>query len=67
MGELAAAVAHQINNPLTTVLGDTELVLRDTPPDDPNYESLEAVFRAGQARARGGAAAAHDGPPAVAG
>ncbi|RPI98457.1 MAG: GAF domain-containing protein, partial [Chloroflexi bacterium] len=31
MGELAAAVAHQINNPLTTVLGDTELVLSDMP------------------------------------
>jgi signal transduction histidine kinase len=48
MGELAAAVAHQINNPLTTVLGDTEIVLRDLPPDDANRESLEAVFRAGK-------------------
>jgi signal transduction histidine kinase/DNA-binding response OmpR family regulator len=48
MGELAAVVAHQINNPLTTVLGDTELVLRDLPPDDPNAESLAAVFRAGK-------------------
>jgi signal transduction histidine kinase/DNA-binding response OmpR family regulator len=48
MGELAAAVAHQINNPLTTVLGDSELVLRDLPPDDANRESLEAVHRAGK-------------------
>jgi two-component system NtrC family sensor kinase len=48
MGELAAAVAHQINNPLTTVLGDTELILRDLPPRDPNQESLEAIFRAGK-------------------
>jgi signal transduction histidine kinase len=48
MGELAAAVAHQINNPLTTVLGDTELILRDLPPHDPNQESLEAIFRAGK-------------------
>jgi signal transduction histidine kinase/CheY-like chemotaxis protein len=48
MGELAAAVAHQINNPLTTVLGDTELVLRDLSPNDPNAESLEAVLRAGK-------------------
>ncbi len=48
MGELAAAVAHQINNPLTTVLGDTELVLSDMPRDNPNRESLEAVHRAGK-------------------
>jgi signal transduction histidine kinase/DNA-binding response OmpR family regulator len=48
MGELAAAVAHQINNPLTTVLGDTELVLRDLPADDPRVESLEAIQRAGK-------------------
>ncbi len=48
IGELAAAVAHQINNPLTTVLGDTELVLAYMKPDDPNWESLQAVHRAGQ-------------------
>jgi signal transduction histidine kinase len=48
MGELAAAVAHQINNPLTTVLGDTELVLGDLSPDDPNAESLQAIYRAGK-------------------
>jgi two-component system NtrC family sensor kinase len=48
MGELAAAVAHQINNPLTTVLGDTELVLGDLSPDDPNLESLQAIYRAGK-------------------
>ena len=48
MGELAAAIAHQINNPLTTVLGDAEMLLSDTPEDDPNFEALEAIFRAGK-------------------
>jgi signal transduction histidine kinase/DNA-binding response OmpR family regulator len=48
MGELAAAVAHQINNPLTTILGDAELMLRDLPPDDPNAEAMDAIFRAGK-------------------
>jgi two-component system NtrC family sensor kinase len=48
MGELAAAVAHQINNPLTTVLGDSELILRDLLPEDQNFEAIQAIHRAGK-------------------
>lgn len=48
MGELAAAVAHQINNPLTTILVDTELMLLDEEPETNNYRSLTAIYRAGK-------------------
>lgn len=48
MGEMATSVAHQINNPLTTVVLDTELMLQREPTDSPNYESLAAVLRAGK-------------------
>lgn len=48
MGELAAAVAHQINNPLTTVLGEAEMVLQDLPEEDINQAALQAILRAGR-------------------
>ncbi len=48
MGELAAAVAHQINNPLTTIMVDSEMMLLDEKPDSQNYKSLQAIHRAGK-------------------
>lgn len=48
IGELAAIVAHQINNPLTTVLVDSELLMNDLPKDSLQYESAAAINRAGQ-------------------
>ena len=48
IGELAAAVAHQINNPLTTIMVDTQLLLQDKAETDPDYESLAAILRAGE-------------------
>jgi K+-sensing histidine kinase KdpD len=48
IGELVAVVAHQINNPLTTVLVDSELLMSDLPKDSPQYESAVAINRSGQ-------------------
>lgn len=52
VGEMAAGVAHELNNPLTTVAGFIELVLDELPQDFAQREDLELVLREAQ-RARG--------------
>lgn len=46
IGELAAGVAHQINNPLMTVIADSHLLLKNIEQDSPMRESTEAISRA---------------------
>jgi PAS domain S-box-containing protein len=43
IGRLSAGVAHEINNPLTTILTTTMLIQEDLSPEDPNYSELETV------------------------
>jgi two-component system, NtrC family, sensor kinase len=40
---LAAGVAHEINNPLTTILTTAMLIQEDLAPDDPTYEELSII------------------------
>ena len=47
IGELAAGIAHEIRNPLTTIIGDAQLLMADMKPGDPGYESLKAIERSG--------------------
>ena len=52
VGEMAAGIAHELNNPLTTVAGFAELLLDEIPPDAPFRADVEMVMQEAQ-RARG--------------
>jgi two-component system NtrC family sensor kinase len=52
VGEMAAGVAHELNNPLTTVTGFVELALEELPADASQRSELELVLEEAN-RARG--------------
>jgi two-component system, NtrC family, sensor kinase len=43
VGRLSAGVAHEINNPLTTILTTAMLIQEDLKTDDPIYEELSII------------------------
>ena len=47
IGEVASGVAHQIYNPLTTIIADAQILLRTLSPAQPGRDSAEAIEQAG--------------------
>ncbi len=48
IGQLAAGVAHEINNPLTVINANAELLKMFISPEDDNYESVDLIAQAGE-------------------
>ncbi len=45
MGQLAAGVAHELNNPLGTIMLFADVLHRELPPDDPHRSDLQMILK----------------------
>ncbi len=52
IGSLGAGVAHELNNPLTAILGLSTVAKKDLPPDDPRLKALDGVLEQAKRAAR---------------
>ncbi len=48
MGQWAASLAHEINNPLTAIIANAQLLKKEIPPEDDRHELVELIALAGE-------------------
>jgi two-component system NtrC family sensor kinase len=48
MGQWAASLAHEINNPLTAIIANAQLLKREIPAEDDRQELVDLIARAGE-------------------